>query len=152
MCERISEEIKYSPIKYIETTERGLVVITVNEADGGRYDCFLGGSLLCSYSITVDAHRYVFDGHIEMKYKMTTWSSKILIFYLLFNRCTPPHKSTDYQKIYSDWCNEFEKYKSAMKSWEKKQVVSILSLNLNLNLLCCLTETIFFFFNKLRVF
>lgn len=38
-------------------------------------------------------------------------------------RCTPPHKSTDYQKIYSDWCNEFEKYKSAMKSWEKKQVV-----------------------------
>lgn len=51
-------EIKYSPIKYIETTERGLVVITVNEADGGRYDCYLGGSLLCSYSITVDAHRY----------------------------------------------------------------------------------------------
>ncbi|XP_055306886.1 semaphorin-2A [Sitodiplosis mosellana] len=86
-------EIKYSPTKYIETTERGLVVITVNEADGGRYDCYLGGSLLCSYSITVDAHR-----------------------------CTPPHKSTDYQKIYSDWCNEFEKYKSAMKSWEKKQV------------------------------
>lgn len=37
-------------------------------------------------------------------------------------RCTPPHKSTDYQKIYSDWCNEFEKYKSAMKSWEKKQL------------------------------
>lgn len=51
-------EIKYSPLKYIETTERGLVVITVNEADGGRYDCYLGGSLLCSYSITVDAHRY----------------------------------------------------------------------------------------------
>lgn len=50
-------EIKYTPIKYIETTERGLVVITVNEADGGRYDCYLGGSLLCSYSITVDAHR-----------------------------------------------------------------------------------------------
>lgn len=52
-----SEEIKYSPVKYIETTERGLVVITVNEGDGGRYDCILGGSLLCSYSITVDAHR-----------------------------------------------------------------------------------------------
>lgn len=54
----IRYEIKYSPLKYIETTERGLVVITVNEADGGRYDCYLGGSLLCSYSITVDAHRY----------------------------------------------------------------------------------------------
>lgn len=55
----IRYEIKYSPTKYIETTERGLVVITVNEADGGRYDCYLGGSLLCSYSITVDAHRCV---------------------------------------------------------------------------------------------
>ncbi|CAD7014434.1 unnamed protein product [Ceratitis capitata] len=78
-------EIKYSPTKYIETTERGLVVVSVNEADGGRYDCHLGGSLLCSYNITVDAH------------------------------------SNDYQKIYSDWCHEFEKYKTAMKSWEKKQ-------------------------------
>ncbi|XP_055601449.1 semaphorin-2A isoform X2 [Uranotaenia lowii] len=85
-------EIKYNPTKYIETTERGLVVISVNEADGGRYDCHLGGSLLCSYNITVDAHR-----------------------------CTPPNKSNDYQKIYSDWCHEFEKYKSAMKTWEKKQ-------------------------------
>ncbi|KAI8128399.1 Semaphorin-2A [Lucilia cuprina] len=85
-------EIKYNPTKYIETTERGLVVVSVNEADGGRYDCHLGGSLLCSYNITVDAHR-----------------------------CTPPNKSNDYQKIYSDWCHEFEKYKTAMKSWEKKQ-------------------------------
>ncbi|XP_055916036.1 semaphorin-2A isoform X1 [Eupeodes corollae] len=85
-------EIKYSPTKYIETTERGLVVVSVNEADGGRYDCHLGGSLLCSYNITVDAHR-----------------------------CTPPNKSNDYQKIYADWCHEFEKYKSAMKSWEKTQ-------------------------------
>lgn len=54
-----SYEIKYSPTKYIETTERGLVVISVNEADSGRYDCHLGGSLLCSYNITVDAHRYL---------------------------------------------------------------------------------------------
>ncbi|TMW42895.1 hypothetical protein DOY81_012025, partial [Sarcophaga bullata] len=51
-----SYEIKYTPTKYIETTERGLVVVSVNEADGGRYDCHLGGSLLCSYNITVDAH------------------------------------------------------------------------------------------------
>lgn len=53
-----SYEIKYDPTKHIETTERGLVVVSVNEPDGGRYDCHLGGSLLCSYSITVDAHRY----------------------------------------------------------------------------------------------
>ena len=52
-----SYEVKYSSTKYIDTTERGLVVVSVNEGDAGRYDCHLGGSLLCSYSITVDAHR-----------------------------------------------------------------------------------------------
>ncbi|PBC33805.1 Semaphorin-2A [Apis cerana cerana] len=80
--------------KFIETSEKGLVIVGVNEQDAGRYDCWLGGSLLCSYNITVDAHR-----------------------------CSAPAKSNDYQKIYSDWCHEFEKYKSAMKSWERKQAI-----------------------------
>ena len=84
--------------KFIETSEKGLVIVGVNEQDAGRYDCWLGGALLCSYNITVDAHR-----------------------------CSAPAKSNDYQKIYSDWCHEFEKYKSAMKSWERKQAVSILN-------------------------
>lgn len=84
--------------KFIETSEKGLVIVGVNEQDAGRYDCWLGGSLLCSYNITVDAHR-----------------------------CSAPAKSNDYQKIYSDWCHEFEKYKSAMKSWERKQAVSSLT-------------------------
>jgi hypothetical protein len=52
-----SYEIKYNPTKYIEATEKGLVVMSVNESDGGRYDCYLGGSLLCSFTMTVDAHR-----------------------------------------------------------------------------------------------
>lgn len=84
------------PDKYIETSEHGLVIIAVTEADAGRYDCWMGASLLCSYNVTVDAHR-----------------------------CSPPSQSKDYQKIYSDWCHEFEKYKSAMKTWERKQAVSI---------------------------
>nr|CAD7423698.1 unnamed protein product [Timema monikensis] len=85
-------QILYRPDKYIQTSEHGLVIIAVNEADSGRYDCWLGGALLCSYNITVDAHR-----------------------------CAAPGKSHDYQKVYSDWCHEFEKYKMAMKSWERKQ-------------------------------
>lgn len=88
-------EITFRPDKYIETSEHGLVIIGVTEADAGRYDCHMGASLLCSYNVTVDAHR-----------------------------CAPPAKSNEYQKIYSDWCHEFEKYKSAMKTWERKQAVS----------------------------
>lgn len=43
------------------------------------------------------------------------------------SRCTPPNKSNEYQKIYSDWCHEFEKYKTALKSWEQKKAVSYYS-------------------------
>ncbi|XP_049774301.1 semaphorin-2A isoform X1 [Schistocerca gregaria] len=84
--------IVYRPDKYIETSEHGLVLISVTDSDSGRYDCWLGGSLLCSYNITVDAHR-----------------------------CSAPGRSNDYQKIYSDWCHEFERSKIAMKTWERKQ-------------------------------
>ncbi|XP_075210954.1 semaphorin 2a [Lycorma delicatula] len=85
-------QIIYRPEKYIETCERGLVIVSVSEADSGRYDCWLGGALLCSFNITVDTHR-----------------------------CSPPNKTRDYHKIYSDWCHEFEKYKNAMKTWQRKQ-------------------------------
>ncbi|KAK9874914.1 hypothetical protein WA026_005730 [Henosepilachna vigintioctopunctata] len=93
-------KIQFRPEKYIETSERGLVIIAVTEADAGRYDCSMGASLLCSYNVTVDAHR-----------------------------CAPPAKTNDYQKIYSDWCHEFEKYKSAMKTWERKQAQCASRLN-----------------------
>lgn len=52
-----SYEIRYNVHKHIETTERGLVIVASHESDSGRYDCHLGGSLLCSYIISVDAHR-----------------------------------------------------------------------------------------------
>lgn len=85
-------QIVYRSDKYIETCERGLVVVAATEADGGSYDCWLGGALLCSFNITVDTHR-----------------------------CAPPHKSRDYHKVYADWCHQFEKYKNAMKTWQRKQ-------------------------------
>ncbi|XP_042239882.1 semaphorin-2A-like [Homarus americanus] len=85
-------QIRYRPDKYIETSEHGLVVMNVNEADAGRYDCKMGGDIVCSYNITVDAHR-----------------------------CSAPARTNDFQKVYSDWCHEFEKYKLAMKTWERKQ-------------------------------
>lgn len=31
--------------------------MNVNEADAGRYDCKMGGDIVCSYNITVDSHR-----------------------------------------------------------------------------------------------
>jgi len=65
----------------------------VTESEAGRYDCRLGSDTLCSYNITVDTQR-----------------------------CAAPSKSHDYQKVYSDWCHEFEKYKMAMKTWERRQL------------------------------
>lgn len=84
--------ITYRIDKYISTSEGGIVVVSVSEADAGLYECWLAGSLLCVYNIAVETHR-----------------------------CSPPGKSVDYHKVYSDWCHEFQKYKNAMKAWEKKQ-------------------------------
>lgn len=72
------------------------MVLGVSESDAGRYECWLAGSSLCVYHVFVDTHR-----------------------------CSPPGKSVDYHKVYSDWCHEFQKYKNAMKSWERKKEVSI---------------------------
>jgi len=84
--------VTFAPEKHIITSEQGLVVISISEADSGRYDCVHRGQLVSSYHIAVDSHR-----------------------------CSAPNKTADYQKIYSDWCNQFEKYKLAIKSWEKKK-------------------------------
>ena len=36
-------------------------------------------------------------------------------------RCAAPEGAADYQKTYAAWCNEFQKYKSALKTWEKRR-------------------------------
>ncbi|XP_047004553.1 semaphorin-2A-like [Schistocerca americana] len=80
--------------KYVETSEHGLVVLSVTEADAGRYDCWLGGSLLCALNVTVDAYR-----------------------------CAAPTQSRDYRQVYSDWCREFDKYRRAMQAWQERKAV-----------------------------
>ncbi|KAG8239315.1 hypothetical protein J437_LFUL015091 [Ladona fulva] len=86
------QPISYRHDKYIETSEHGLVVVSVGEEESGRYDARLGSSLLCSYNLTVDA-----------------------------NRCGAPARSRDYQRVYSDWCHAFEKHKAAVQAWERKK-------------------------------
>jgi len=90
--ERGRHRLEPDPAHYVPTTLNGLVVLSVTERDAGRYEARLGTDLLCVYSVSVDVHR-----------------------------CAAPDRAQDYQKIYSDWCNQFEKYKHAMKTWEKKQ-------------------------------
>ena len=48
-----------SPEKHVLTNDHGLVVISVSEADSGRYDCLYRGQLVSSYHIAVDTHRLV---------------------------------------------------------------------------------------------
>ncbi|XP_037086236.1 semaphorin-2A-like [Pollicipes pollicipes] len=90
--ERRRHRLEADPAKYVPTQKNGLVVLDAAEPDAGQYEARLGSDLLCAYSVTVDVHR-----------------------------CVAPDQSKDYQKVYSDWCTQFEKYKNAMKSWEKKQ-------------------------------
>jgi len=84
--------VEFAAEKHILTNDNGLVVINVSDLDSGRYDCVYNEALVTSYHIAVDTHR-----------------------------CNAPNKTADYQKIYSDWCNQFEKYKMALKTWDKRQ-------------------------------
>ncbi|XP_041972853.1 semaphorin-2A-like isoform X2 [Aricia agestis] len=86
-------KINYDWDRVLQTSERGLVLLSVSEADRGRYECYFGPTLVASYNLDIDNHR-----------------------------CTQPSKSQDYRQIYSDWCHEFEKYKNAMKAWETRQM------------------------------
>ena len=78
--------------KYVFTQENGLVIIGVKEENAGRYECRLGRESVSSYEIKID-----------------------------FQSCKAPNKTADYQKIYSEWCSEFQKYKTALKTWEENK-------------------------------
>ena len=78
--------------KYVFTQDNGLVIIGMHERDAGRYDCRLDRETVSSYEVAVD-----------------------------LQRCAAPNKTADYQKVYSDWCHEFQKYKLALKNWEKNK-------------------------------
>lgn len=52
-------KLDYRPDKYIETSEYGLIVLSLNENDSGRYDCRMGANTLCSYNITVNTSKSV---------------------------------------------------------------------------------------------
>ncbi len=78
--------------KHLMTQDGGLVVLGVTERDSGHYKCQLGRQTIAAHHLSVDAHR-----------------------------CSAPGKTGDYQRIYSEWCHEYQKYKSALQSWEKRQ-------------------------------
>lgn len=67
----------------------------------------------------------IFVGYKFNKDFMLVWGLFIMYRHRLRYRCTQPSKSQEYKQVYSDWCHEFEKYKSAMKAWESRQMVSI---------------------------
>lgn len=77
--------------KYIFSSDGGLVIMGTSESESGRYDCKIGGQVIIRYTISVDA-----------------------------KTCSVPTES-DYRKLYSDWCNQLEKYKSLLNNWQKKQ-------------------------------
>ena len=78
--------------RYVFTQDQGLVIIGLGDQEGGQYDCRVNHETITSYRVIVD-----------------------------FKRCSVPEKSGEYQKAYVEWCNEFQKYRSALQSWEEKQ-------------------------------
>ena len=78
--------------KFVMTQDHGLVILGALERNSGLYVCQLGREAVSSHRVSVDAHR-----------------------------CAAPGKTADYQRAYSQWCSEYQKYRSALKSWEERQ-------------------------------
>ncbi|CAG7818868.1 unnamed protein product [Allacma fusca] len=91
-----AQVIKFSSEKHVLTADRGLVVLSVSETDGGqwqlRYEEKDISLTLCSYNVTVEVQK-----------------------------CAAPTQASDFQKVYAEWCHEFQKYKQAMQSWQRRQ-------------------------------
>lgn len=123
--------------KYVQTSDHGLVILGVTDREIGRYDCRLGASTIFSYSVQVD----------QSKCFSYTFSAETLANFILFSfhaeTCPTPNEAHEFQKIYSDWCHEFEKYKSAMKSWQMRQ-----SVRINGGFICSCSNGSFLFFEQ----
>jgi len=89
--ERSGVEVTNKKDKYALTTDNGLVILGTTEREAGRYECKLGPLPLIRYEIFVDP-----------------------------KSCIASNEA-DFRRVYSDWCHEFEKYKSAMKAFQIKQ-------------------------------
>lgn len=81
--------------KIIQTIDGGLVILGMSDRESGRYECRYGYDSMS----TIPLIRY----NLSMDPKTCSSSNE-----------------AEFKKLYSDWCNEFEKYKSAMKSWQNK--------------------------------
>ena len=83
------------------TADLGLVILSISETDGGQWQLRYEEKekdmslTLCTYNVTVEVQK-----------------------------CSAPSKSSDFQKVYSEWCHEFQKYKQAMQAWQRRQEVS----------------------------
>lgn len=89
----------YSSEKHVLTADRGLIILSVSETDAGqwqlRYEEKDMSLTLCSYNVTVE-----------------------------IQKCSAPTQASDFQKVYAEWCHEFQKYKQAMQIWQRRQEVN----------------------------
>lgn len=96
----------YSSEKYVLAADRGLVILSTTETDAGRWQLrYEDGDVslqLCSYNVTVN-----------------------------IQKCSAPTQAPEFQKVYAEWCHEFQKYKKAMQLWQQKQEVRITPITAN---------------------
>ncbi|KAI8440221.1 hypothetical protein MSG28_001601 [Choristoneura fumiferana] len=116
--------ISFNWERVLQTSERGLVLLSVTETDRGRYECYYGPTLVASYNLDIDIHRLTHNRTGVVRFLQLAVHT-----YQSYHKCTQPSKSQEYKQVYSDWCHEFEKYKSAMKAWETRQMQCSKSVN-----------------------
>ena len=125
-------EITMRKDKFIFTSDHGLVILSTTDREAGRYECKLNNFPLIRYDVFVDPSKcclYLLLSLLLLLLLRLILNLILLYSLILFSSLLPVESCTatnelEFKKVYSDWCHEFEKYKSAMKSWQLKQSVS----------------------------
>ncbi|OQV16107.1 Semaphorin-2A [Hypsibius exemplaris] len=73
-------------------TNSGLLITNVKASDAGSYEVFLGHQIMCRFKVLIDQES-----------------------------CQAPRSEVDYKKVYREWCDEFQKYKVQMQTWQKNK-------------------------------
>lgn len=128
--------------KFALTTDNGLVILGTSDRESGRYECKLGSLPLIRYEVFVDPSKSIFLSLLSFLFSLMlslcfillppsalyltlmTLSTHILFLSSLgqTESCSISSEA-EFKSVYSDWCHEFEKYKSSMKAWQVKQTL-----------------------------
>lgn len=103
--------------KYVFTSDGGLVVLGITAKENGVFECRVNNRPLFKYNIMIDTSKFNVL-NIRFGFQFTHSSP-------FSSESCEISNEKDFVRMYTDWCQEVQKYKVLMQNWQLKQQVSV---------------------------